>query len=148
MKTKTQTQSKKYDQFLHAVGLCLTRRCQEFEHAKKEFLERAQKYPTDAIAWYGERLCEREQAHRAIQYAKHCLNTCSGPDGTFIPGDTYQTRRELFAAIVAEFRKEIIDGCTGGLSTSELSNATKRATLCGRATALRDIEQLLNHEAI
>ena len=146
MKTKTKTE--KYDQFLHAVSLCLTRRCREFEEQKKDFLEHAHNYPTDAIAWYGESLCESEEAYRAVQYAKHCLNTCSGPDGTFIPGAKYQTRRELFAWIAAEFRSSIIDDCTGGSSTSEFSNAAKRRTARGRAKALRDIEQLLDHEAI
>jgi hypothetical protein len=142
VKTKT------YDQFQHALSLCLTRRCQEFEDARKEFLERAKKYPTDAIAWYGESVCESEEAHRAIQHAEHCLRTCSGPDGTFIPGATYQTRRELFADIAADFRNSIIDDCTGGSSTSEFSNAAKRRTARGRAKALRDIERLLDHEAI
>lgn len=146
MKTKTKTE--KYDQFLHAVSLCLTRRCQEFEDAKKEFLERAQKFPTDTIAWYGESVCEKEETYRAVQHAKHCLNTCSGPDGTFIPGAKYQTRRQLFAAIAADFRNSIIDDCTGGSSTSEFRNAAKRRAARGRAKALRDIEQLLDHEAI
>lgn len=134
MKTKT-------DHFLNAVCRCLTRRCEEFEHAKKEFLERAQKYPADAIAWWGETVCESEETFRALHYAKKCLND-------FVPGEKYATRRELLAAVAAEFRNTIILDSTGGTSTSEFSNAAKRHTVRGRARALRDIEQLLDHEAI
>ena len=138
---KTNAKPEKYDLFLHAVKYHLNRRFEAFENAKKQFLERAQKFPTDAIAWWGETVSENEEAHRALAYAASCLDS-------FVPGVTYETRRELLAAIAEEFRKTIILDSTGGKSTCDFRNATERSSVRGRCQALRDIESLLNHEAI
>jgi hypothetical protein len=138
---KTEAKTEKYDQFLHAVSFYLTRRCREFEDTKQKFLEQAQKCPADTIAWLGDSLCQTEEAYRALHYAQLHLDN-------FVPGEKFATRRELLAAIAAEYRNTIILDSTGGSSTSDFSNAAKRHTVRGRAKALRDIEQLLSHEAI